>query len=278
MSKNEAKQIDSAKIIPEQKFLTLGLILLTVFLLISQCKNTSTEIKINIFAAASLADLLNEFETEYELQNDIIDLQISYGASNLLTQQIIKGAPANIFIPAGTGPIEILNNEMNSNLQIHSFISNELVVVSNHNNQFDISNLSELSTVDITRFAIADPKLAPAGEYSKIALQNNSLWEILEPKLVLASDVRAALTYISTGNAEIGMVYATDAITKPALRTTKIPIDSYPKIQYPIILIDDRNHKNEIANLIKYLISVETAPAIMKYGFIKIEEVENLGK
>ena len=167
---------------------------------------------------------------------------------------------------------------MNSNLQIHSFISNELVVVSNHNNQFDISNLSELSTVDITRFAIADPKLAPAGEYSKIALQNNSLWEILEPKLVLASDVRAALTYISTGNAEIGMVYATDAITKPALRTTKIPIDSYPKIQYPIILIDDRNHKNEIANLIKYLISVETAPAIMKYGFIKIEEVENLGK
>ena len=128
------------------------------------------------------------------------------------------------------------------------------------------------------RFAIADPKLAPAGEYSKIALQNNSLWEVLEPKLVLASDVRAALTYISTGNAEIGIVYATDAITKPTLKTTQIPIDSYPKIQYPIILIDDQNHKNEIDNLIEYLLSAKTVPAINKYGFIKIEEVEILEK
>lgn len=222
--------------------------------------------------------MLNEFETEYELQNNTIDLQISYGASNLLTQQIIKGAPANIFVPAGTGPIEILNKKVNSNLQIHSFISNELILVSNPNTQIDISNISELSKVDITRFAIADPKLAPAGEYSKIALQNNSLWKVLEPKLVLASDVRAALTYISTGNAEIGIVYATDAITKPTLKTTQIPIDSYPKIQYPIILIDDQNHKNEIANLIEYLLSVKTVPAINKYGFIKIEEVEILEK
>ena len=75
--------------------------------------------------------MLNEFETEYELQNNTIDLQISYGASNLLTQQIIKGAPANIFVPAGTGPIKILNKKVNSNLQIHSFISNELILVNN---------------------------------------------------------------------------------------------------------------------------------------------------
>ena len=204
-------------------------------------------------------------------------MQISYGASNLLTQQIIKGAPANIFIPAGKGPIEILNQKSSYNYQRYPFISNQLVLVSHPDNQINITNLSELADVDIKRFAIADPKLAPAGEYSKIALQNNSVWEFLEPKLVLAADVRAALTYISSGNAEIGMVYATDAISKPDLRITQIPIDSYPKIEYPIIVINNQNNKNEITDLINYLLSEETEPEIRKHGFAKIEEGKTAG-
>ena len=205
-------------------------------------------------------------------------MQISYGASNLLTQQIIRGAPANIFIPAGSGPIEILNKKAGLNLDIYPFISNELVLVSHPDNQINITNLSELTQIDITKFAIADPKLAPAGEYSKIALRNNSVWEFLKPKLVLAPDVRAALTYISSGNAEIGMVYSTDAITKPNLKITQIPIDSYPKIEYPIIVVDNQNNKNEITDLIKYLHSVETEPTIRKYGFTKIDSSSKKAK
>ena len=149
--------------------------------------------------------------------------------------------------------------------------------MSHPDNQINIANLSELTEVDITRVAIADPKLAPAGEYSKIALQNNSVWEFLEPKLVLAADVRAALTYISSGNVEIGMVYATDAISKPDLRIMQIPIDSYPKIEYPIIVINNQNNNNEITELIKYLLSEETGPKIRKYGFSKIQEVNIAG-
>ena len=201
----------------------------------------------------------------------MIDLQISYGASNLLTQQIIKGAPANIFIPAGIGPIEVLHQKPNLDIKVHPFISNELVLVSHPDKQLKLKNLYELMNIDIKRFAIADPKLAPAGEYSRIALQNNNLWDFLQPKLVLAPDVRAALTYISSRNAEIGIVYSTDAISKPDLKTTKIPKDTYPEITYPIILIDDNKKKNEINNLLNYLLSDKTKPEIKKYGFKKIE-------
>jgi len=201
----------------------------------------------------------------------MIDLQISYGASNLLTQQIIKGAPANIFIPAGIGPIEVLHQKPNLDIKVHPFISNELVLVSHPDKQLKLKNLYELMNIDIKRFAIADPKLAPAGEYSRIALQNNNLWDFLQPKLVLAPDVRAALTYISSRNAEIGIVYSTDAISKPDLKITKIPKDTYPEITYPIILIDDTKKKNEINKLLNYLLSDKTKPEIKKYGFKKIE-------
>ena len=201
----------------------------------------------------------------------MIDLQISYGASNLLTQQIINGAPANIFIPAGIGPIEVLHQKPNLDIKVHPFISNELVLVSHPDKQLKLKNLYELMNIDIKRFAIADPKLAPAGEYSRIALQNNNLWDFLQPKLVLAPDVRAALTYISSRNAEIGIVYSTDAISKPHLKITKIPKDTYPEITYPIILIDDTKKKNEINKLLNYLLSDKTKPEIKKYGFKKIE-------
>ena len=198
-------------------------------------------------------------------------MQISYGASNLLTQQIIKGAPANIFIPAGTGPIKVLHQKQHPDIKVYPFISNELVLVSHPDKQLNLKNLYELTNIDIKRFAIADPKLAPAGEYSRLALQNNNLWEFLQPKLVLAPDVRATLTYISSRNAEIGIVYSTDAISKPDLKITKIPKDTYPEITYPIILIDDTKKKNEINKLLNYLLSDKTKPEIKKYGFKKIE-------
>ena len=198
-------------------------------------------------------------------------MQISYGASNLLTQQIIKGAPANIFIPAGTGPIKVLHQKQHPDIKVYPFISNELVLVSHPDKQLNLKNLYELTNIDIKRFAIADPKLAPAGEYSMLALQNNNIWDFLQPKLVLAPDVRATLTYISSKNADIGIVYSTDAMSKPDLKITKIPKDTYPEITYPIILIDDAKKKNEINKLLNYLLSDKTKPEIKKYGFKKIE-------
>ena len=198
-------------------------------------------------------------------------MQISYGASNLLTQQIIKGAPANIFIPAGTGPIKVLHQKQHPDIKVYPFISNELVLVSHPDKQLNLKNLYELTNIDIKRFAIADPKLAPAGEYSMLALQNNNIWDFLQPKLVLAPDVRATLTYISSKNADIGIVYSTDAMSKPDLKITKIPKDPYPEITYPIILIDDAKKKNAINEFLNYLLSEKTKPAIKKYGFKKIE-------
>ncbi|SVC04032.1 uncharacterized protein METZ01_LOCUS256886, partial [marine metagenome] len=214
-------KLAKGSLIPYGKFtitnnwLILSLILLIICIFISQCKTSSNTTTINIFAAASLADIFSEIESAYESGNNTIELNISYGGSNVLAQQIIKGAPADIFIPAGIGPSEVLNKKLKRNHTLYPFISNELVLVSHPDHQLKFDSLSGLLKADITRFAMTDPKLAPAGKYSKAALQNNNLWEFLEPKLILAQDVRTTLTYVSSRNAEIGIVYATDAISKP---------------------------------------------------------------
>ena len=61
-------------------------------------------------------------------------------------------------MPAGIGPLEVLNKEIKKNHQIYPFISNELVLVLHPDTQLAITDISELATVDVTRFAIADPK------------------------------------------------------------------------------------------------------------------------
>ena len=66
-------------------------------------------------------------------------------------------------------------------------------------------------TSEIDHFAIGNPDTVPAGVYAKEALTKLGEWKTLEPKLVFGKDVRQVLTFVETGNAEMGIVFASDA-------------------------------------------------------------------
>ena len=74
--------------------------------------------------------------------------------------------------------------------------------------------------------ALGDPQSVPAGKYAKQAPEKLGLWEQLRAKVAAAGDVRGALTYVETGAAEAGIVYATDAaISKKVKVAMTIPLE-----------------------------------------------------
>lgn len=85
--------------------------------------------------------------------------------------------------------------------------------------------------------AVGDPEVVPAGSYAKAVLESLGLWESLSAetgKLVLAGNVREVLTYVATGNADAGVVYATDAMIEPGVTVVaEAPEGSLEKIVYP---------------------------------------------
>ncbi len=217
-----------------------------------------------VFAAMSLTDAFDEAVALYERENDV-DVQISYAASQALAQQIASGAPASVFVSAGAPPVQFLRErglvEAESQL-----LTNKLVVVTNR-------SLEERSPVALTssrieRVAIAAPDIAPAGAYGREALKAAGLWESLQEKIVTAPDVRAAMAFVESGNASVGIVYATDAVIAKGLETVDIfPHDSYGPIVYPVVTVTSDERKDATDAFVQFLTGAAAGEIFRSHGF-----------
>ena len=116
-------------------------------------------------------------------------------------------------------------------------LSNRIVLITGRD-ATQIGSVEELADAGLERIAMPDPEIAPAGNYTRAALQNLGLWEQMLPSMVFANDVRATLSYVETGNADGGFLYQTDAATSDSVSVLDIvPTDSYPDVVYPAAVV-----------------------------------------
>ena len=235
--------------------------------------NTSTvapaKVELTISAAASLTDALNEIQTAYELENENIKLHFNFGASGALKQQIEQGAPTDLFLSAATKVMnELVEQQLIEEDQQMNVLMNELVVVVPTDSKLTIEKSEDLSVDGISKIAIGIPESVPAGNYAQEALTHDNLWDALQPKLVQAKDVRQVLQYVETGNADIGFVYKTDALSTSGVKIAyTVDPSTYTTAEYPFGIIKETKHQKEAESLLAYLQSEEALNVFTKYGF-----------
>ena len=225
--------------------------------------------KLNVFAAASLSDALNEIAKTYEPASGD-KLRFNLAASSLLARQIKEGAPADVFFSADELKMDDLAK---ANLILpdtrRTLLGNTLVIVGNAENGAAISTPADLAKTRIGRIALADPQTVPAGIYAKQFLQSSGLWETLSVKVVPTENVRACLAAVESGNVDAGIVYKTDAlISKNVKIACEIPANEGPKITYPLAVIKDTKHQEAARKFAAYLTSPEARAIFGKYGFL----------
>ena len=219
-----------------------------------------------VFAAASLADAMEEIEEAFEAQ-DGPRLAVSYGGSQMLAQQIASGAPADIFISAGEAPASFLDERALSEPTRAVLLTNTLVVAVRDDGP-SIASVQGLGSPSVANIAVADPDLAPAGRYARSSLTSLGLWAGLEPKMVFGPDVRATLAYVESGNADAALVYATDAKVGRNIRVLDIvPPDSYEPIVYPALIVRASELKPEAMKLLEFLRGSQADEIFREYGF-----------
>jgi len=215
-----------------------------------------------VFAAISVTDALKDVAAAYEAEFGT-SILFSFGGSQSLAQQIASGAPADVFISAGEGPLRFLQ-ERELVRESVPLVTNKLVVVSR--GEFVVEKLADIGAAE--RVAIADPDLAPAGAYARESLVALDLWDSLRDSLVYGPDVRATLAYVETGAVETGVVYATDAAVASSLHIFDVvPIDSYTPIEYPAIAIQKSSSSDEAKRFLDYLRGPLSRSAFEKRGF-----------
>lgn len=236
-------------------------------LLVSEaCSNHRTEL--TVFAAASLADVLQPLGERFESEKGI-KVNYSFGGSWTLAQQVSLGAPADVFVAGGPGPMDALDDK---NLLVNGsridLLGNMLVIVAK--DQYNPATFSptDLLRDDVNRIAMGDPSLAPAGNYAREALQTIGLWADLREKLVYGLNVRTALQYARSGNSDVAIVYATDVVGDEQLRLLwTFPPETHSPIRYPIAVIGGADNSSKAAEFVAFLRSEEASEIFSEHGF-----------
>ncbi|MFD0697640.1 molybdate ABC transporter substrate-binding protein [Paenibacillus sp. GCM10027628] len=230
---------------------------------------TAESVELTVSAAASMTDALKEIQKAYETKNPNIKLNFNFGASGALQQQIEQGAPADLFLSAATKNMKALVDKqlINANQQ-KNVLSNELVAVVSADGKASIASVADLSKSDVKNIAIGIPESVPAGGYAKEALTNSKLWDSLQSKMVQGKDVRQVLQYVETGNADVGFVYKTDALTSQKVKVAfAVDAKTYAPVVYPIGVVKATKHSKEAEGFYNYLQSKEALDVFVKYGF-----------
>ena len=230
----------------------------------------STRETVVLFAAASTTNALDEIRHTFQ-QRAGIRVQSNYASSATLAQQIASGAPADVFVSADEQWAEYLAKQSLVSRQ-QNLLANRLVIVVPADSQLQLRRVEDLGSAEIGHLAMGDPDGVPAGKYARQALRQLRLWDQLKGKVVSASDVRHALTFVETSAAEAGIVYATDAaISKKVKVACEIPPRLSSPIRYPLVLLTQGATKPTAVQFYEHLRSPAAAAVFRKYGFTILE-------
>jgi molybdate transport system substrate-binding protein len=120
----------------------------------------------------------------------------------------------------------------------------------------------------IKTIALGDPASVPAGQYGRQTLLALHLLDQLNAKLVLGKDVRQVLAYVETGNADAGLVYATDAQISSKVRVVAMAPDStHDPIVYPVAVIKGGHNEQAARSFVDFLRGPAAKAIFVKHGF-----------
>ena len=223
-----------------------------------------------VFAASSLTDSMEQLAEAYEERTGM-RVDLSFGASNRLAQQISRGAPADVLVTAGVQPVDWLEGEgLVVEGSVRPLLTNRLVVVVRAGDQGRVSSLQELAD-EGGGLAIADPDLAPAGRYAREALVYWGLWDGLQSRLVFGANVRATLGYVESGNVEAAVVYRTEAAVSDGVAVVEtMAEEAHAPIVYPAVVLEASDKEEQAAAFIEFLAGEEASQVFGRAGFERV--------
>lgn len=241
----------------------IPIVLITaVLLLLIFLQSHKKHVGLTIFMAASTTNLVQELAELYKKEKGI-DINLNPASSGVLAKQIKNGAAADIFISASEKWVDYIDEEI---INQSVMVKNSMVLISPIG--LDETENSDSLTTLKTRLSIGDPAHVPAGSYAKDILQYYNLYNLLKPRFILASNVRAALSVVELGEVDLGIVYKTDALMSDKVKIIRqFPKESHKEINYYCAeLRSDNPYKKDFYNFI--LTSDKVKELYIKHGFI----------
>jgi molybdate transport system substrate-binding protein len=221
-----------------------------------------------VSAAASLTNIMRELGGEFEKANPGTKITFNFGASGSLLQQMSNGAPVDIFASASqkdmdkAGELGLLDPASRRN-----FTANRLVLAAPVGGNPNLKALADLTDPAIVRIGLGNAETVPAGRYAKVVLTGAGLWEKLTPKFIFGDSVRQVLDYLSRGEVDAGLVYASDALQKRDAVKIIAELPVAGGIVYPVARLKESRNPGGADRFLDFLLTQKAQSLLIRYGF-----------
>lgn len=240
-----------------------------LLIVLSSCARASTSPvpEITVFAASSLTNAFTELAAAYEDSYDV-HANVVFGGSNSLARQIIDGAPADVFASADQAPMRDVaafdGARTGQKLSTPLFASNRMTIIVEQGNPRGINSIEDLGKSGVI-LVVCDPTV-PCGGYARTVLRKSGT---RARAASFEENVKGVVAKIATGEADAGIVYATDA-QAAAGDVDEVPISDLHNIvaAYPIAALSNDGRSSPHARLfVAFTLSPAGQAILRRHGF-----------
>lgn len=238
---------------------------------VPQNASPASQTEVLVSAAASAKELVEALSSDFS-KNSHATIKINAGPSSGLANQIIEGAPADLFLSASR---EWATKVAAAGVAVKSkdLLTNKLVLIVPQGNPAQVKEPKDLLSSKVKKIALAGEKV-PAGKYADQALGKLELTAHLtaDQKIARAQDVRGALSFVERGEAEAGIVYSTDVNVAPNVEVVhEFDPTLHDEIVYVLVLLKHGEDNPGAVSFFEYLQSSSAEPAFAQAGFSRIK-------
>ena len=233
---------------------------------------------LTVFAASSLTDAFTEIGKGFEAAHPGMTVTFNFAGSGSLRTQLEQGAVADVFASANQTEMDTLvtDNLIAANSS-QIFLNNTLLVILPASNPANIQTLQDLARPGI-KLVLVDTTV-PAGKYARQILANLDKDAAFTPDFstqVLANvvsnetNVKQVVAKVQLGEADAGIVYVSDAVAAPELKTIEFPTTDNVIAKYPIAALTSAPQPDLAADFIAFVLSPDGQAILKKWGFIPV--------
>jgi molybdate transport system substrate-binding protein len=229
--------------------------------------------RLMVFAASSLTDAFGEIGNAFEAEHPGVQVALNFAGSQALRTQIEQGAPADVFVSASPAEMNALVAErMVDQAAQHILLTNQLVVILPPGNPAGLSKLEDLAAPGLKLVLAAQD--VPVGGYARQALDkmnaefgNDFKQRVLSNVVSNEDNVKQVVAKVELGEADAGIVYASDAAAAPDLRKLEIPASLNIVASYPIARVANSANSALASEFVQFALAARSQATLAKWGF-----------
>jgi len=217
-----------------------------------------------VSAAASLTEAFTVIEDAFEDANPGIDVSLNLASSSSLREQILEGAPVDVFASANTSNMDRVSEAGAVAGEARVFAENTLQIAVPAGNPAGVTGLVDFANQELLIGLCAED--VPCGDFGRQALDNAGVTPSIDSN---EPDVRALLTKIEAGELDAGIVYVTDVIsTEGGVEGVEIPENQNVVAEYSIAILVAAPNAEAAAAFVSFVMSDAGQGIMGEYGFI----------